>query len=152
MEMWRYLQCKSLTEREKSRRRKSNGKQWKEQWKAMEKRCEEQWKQSEIRARAYESADGAVREAGSAVKAKSRPKRPSDARMSLCTCGHAPFAPGMQAEFNLSPLFTGRRSAHEGCRERACFRRRRAVDLGHAPVDRRHHLARERAEVQASAG
>jgi hypothetical protein len=27
--------------------------------------------------------------------------------MSLCTYCHAPLAPGMQAEFNLSPLFMG---------------------------------------------
>jgi hypothetical protein len=38
------LQCKPLCKREKSRRRKNNGK-------TMEKQCEEQWKQSEIRAR-----------------------------------------------------------------------------------------------------
>src|SRR3984957_1160067 len=37
------LQCKLLREREKRRRRKNNGKQWKKQWEAMG----EQWMQSE---------------------------------------------------------------------------------------------------------
>jgi hypothetical protein len=46
MEMRSHLQCKSLTGREKICPRKSNAKQWKEQWEAMEKQCEEQWKQS----------------------------------------------------------------------------------------------------------
>jgi hypothetical protein len=44
MENARQLQCKALSELEKSRRRKNNGKQWKKQ-------CAEQWKRSEIRAR-----------------------------------------------------------------------------------------------------
>src|ERR1700686_4717987 len=43
--MRRELQCKALRRREKSRRRRNNGEQWKKQ-------CAEQWKQSEIRARA----------------------------------------------------------------------------------------------------
>jgi hypothetical protein len=34
-----------------------------------------------------------------------------DAQMSLCTYCHAPLAPAMQAEFDLSPLFGGMRSA-----------------------------------------
>src|ERR1700756_2425036 len=45
MENARQLQCKALRRREKSRRRRNNGEQWKRQ-------CAEQWKQSEIRARA----------------------------------------------------------------------------------------------------
>jgi hypothetical protein len=44
MENARQLQCKALSELEKSRRRKNNGKQWKKQ-------CAEQWKRLEIRAR-----------------------------------------------------------------------------------------------------
>jgi hypothetical protein len=45
MKMRRQLQCNPLQEREKSRRRRNNGEQWKKQ-------CAEQWKQSEIRASA----------------------------------------------------------------------------------------------------
>jgi hypothetical protein len=37
----RQIQCKALQQREKSRRQKNNGKQWKKQ-------CAEQWKQSDI--------------------------------------------------------------------------------------------------------
>jgi len=45
MENARQLQCKALSELEKSRRRKNNGKQWKKQ-------CAEQSEQSDIRASA----------------------------------------------------------------------------------------------------
>ena len=45
MENARQLQCKALRRREKSRRRRNNGEQWKKQRAG-------QWKQSEIRARA----------------------------------------------------------------------------------------------------
>src|SRR6202035_5721118 len=48
MENARQLQCKALRRREKSRRRKNNGEQWKKQWK---KQCAGRWKPSEIRAR-----------------------------------------------------------------------------------------------------
>jgi hypothetical protein len=58
MENRRRLQCKVLRGREKSRRRKNNGKQWKKQWKAMKEQWEEQWKRSEIRASAYVRSGG----------------------------------------------------------------------------------------------
>src|SRR5580693_10620594 len=38
---------------------------------------------------------------------QSAPEAAPDARMSLCTYCHAPLAPAMQAEFDLSPLFAG---------------------------------------------
>jgi hypothetical protein len=61
MENASQLQCKALSRRQKSRRSRNNGQQWKKQ-------CAEQWEQSEIRARDQlsvvgpEDGNGAARE------------------------------------------------------------------------------------------
>src|ERR1700722_10193281 len=81
------------------------------------------------------------------LKSKTRPKRSAaDARMSLCTYCHAPLAPETQAEFSLSPLFTGapvmddRHAFDSSCRRRPTDARSSIArrDLTDGQQGRRH--------------
>src|SRR5262249_19632881 len=92
MENSRQLQCNSLRRREKSRRRKNNGKQWKKQ-------CAEQWKQSGIGARS-DASPGQIDTAQKQSPAAER-RRAHTSRTRISTIAH----PSAKTHKKALPLF-----------------------------------------------